>query len=171
MPKARFLMFTDKSYFPKSGRALDVGCHEGRESKELLARGFEVDAVDLKVVPGINNPKFHFQQANVKDFEIKKDTYDIVLAYYVLPFLKTKELVQKSIYDIRNGLNDKGIAIITLFGDKHEWKGKTAHLFLSEEEAKKMIGPYVDIHEVKETRKTMEGSEAFWHSWDFVIQK
>jgi malate dehydrogenase (oxaloacetate-decarboxylating)(NADP+) len=37
-------------------------------------------------------------------------------------------------------------------------------------DADAMIGTYVDVHEVKEMRKTMQGPVIFWHSWDFVIK-
>jgi len=164
-------MFVSRDYFPKSGRALDLGCFKGKESKELIAIGFEVDAVDLKTIPEINNPMFHFYHMDVKDFKIEPNTYDLILAYYILPFLKTRELVQKLIDGIRMGLRKDGIAIITLFGDEHEWNGKTKHFFVNKKEAEKMVGNYIDIHETKEKSKTMEGSEVFWHSWDFVIKK
>jgi len=124
MNRPRFSDLINKDFFPKNSIALDLGCHKGRESGKLIEIGFEVDAVDIDNLVDIKGPKFNFIQQDIKDFNIKKDSYNLVLAYYVLPFLKDKELIQKTIDSIKNGLKKGELAIITLFGDKHEWNGK-----------------------------------------------
>jgi SAM-dependent methyltransferase len=171
MSNVRFITFAEKDYFPKSGKALDIGCNKGRESRELLQRGFEVDAIDSVVVPEIEGHNFHFQKIALQDYVIVPEKYNLILAYYILPFLKRKELVIKAINDIRSGLKKDGIAIITLFGNEHEWRDKGHHFFSDLGEAKTLIGEYIDFVEQKGLRKTMEGGQAFWHSWDFVIRK
>jgi len=171
MAEPRFIEFSKNIYFPKMGKALDLGCFEGRESQELLNRGFEVDAIDSKVIPEIKDPNFHFKKIDLQIYNIAPNTYDLILAYYVLPFLKEEKLIEKTINHIRNGLKDHGVAIITLFGDEHEWRGRGHHYFSNKEVAERLIGKYIDVHEEKGTRKAMQGGKAFWHSWDFVIQK
>jgi SAM-dependent methyltransferase len=173
MTRIRFLNFARKEYFPKAGKALDLGCHVGNESRELLSRGFEVDGVDVQDISNITNEHFRFRQSDIKDFKIKPDAHDIILAYYVLPFLKEKELVQKAVSDIRGGLKKDGIAIITLFGKEHEWfkNGKGKHAYFTLEEAKEIIGAYIDIQTKEEMSDTMNGQRIFWQSWDFVIKK
>ena len=171
MTPARFIEFVGKEYFPKKGRALDIGCNKGRESRELLRRGFEVDAIDSTITPEIDDIKFHFQKIAVSDYAIVSERYDLILAYYILPFLKQKELIVRVINKIKNGLKQDGIAIITLFGNEHEWRNRGHHFFSTLEEAEKIIGPYIDILERRGIRKAMNGEDVFWHSWDFVIKK
>lgn len=157
MKRTRLANILNKDYFPKPGRALDIGCHDGRESKELLARGFEVDAVDIKPVCEIIDEKFHFFHANIENYTINNATYSVILAYYVLPFLRDKQLIQSKINEIRQGLVENGIAVITLFGTEHEWykTGIGKHAFYTLDEAKVVIGDYIDI-------ETNEGMSKQW---------
>jgi SAM-dependent methyltransferase len=171
--KARFLNLVDKDYFPKSGKVLDIGCHIGNESRELLVRSFDVDGIDVQNLTNISDPLFHFFQSDIRDFKIQKDFYDLILAYYVLPFLRDEQTIQRVIKDIRLGLKESGIAIITLFGKEHEWykSGVGKHIYFTFEEAKRIIGEYIYVEAKEGMSDTMNGQRIFWQSWDFVIRK
>jgi len=84
------------------GRALDVGCGEGRHSLYLAQNGYTVDAVDLSET-AIEKVKLNAQTYNVEEsilptagdvrtMVIPDETYDLVVMSFVFPFLKRSDI-------------------------------------------------------------------------------
>ncbi len=92
-------MFLDEA--PK-GRALDIGCGEGRHSLFLAQNGYTVDAVDISEkaiqrlehlsreyeVEGLITPRV----GDIRTMEVE-EKYDLVIASYVFPFLRRSDII------------------------------------------------------------------------------
>lgn len=69
--------------FPKSGLCLDIGCGNGRNSKFMKEKGYDVISLDMVSDYG----KEHILGKDL----FPRASYDIILANYVLMFLNEKE--------------------------------------------------------------------------------
>lgn len=108
-----------------TGVFLDLGCGYGRDSLFMFQKGFNVDAVDYSK-EGINKIKKCIQENNlpvdninlfcgdIKNFNIKKNKYDIINAFNSLQFLPKKETL-KIIENIKNNIKNNGYVIISGF--------------------------------------------------------
>ncbi len=73
------------------GRALDLGCGEGRNALWLAERGWDVTAVDFSGVAIERGSRWaerrgvtvHFRAADVVDFEPEPGGYDLVIVFYL----------------------------------------------------------------------------------------
>lgn len=92
-------MFLDKA--PK-GKALDVGCGEGRHTLFLAQNGYTVDAVDSskKAIEKLQQlaeeysvcPRISLKVADIKTIDFPQK-YDLAVVSYVFPFLKRSDIV------------------------------------------------------------------------------
>ena len=70
----------NKKLLPGHGNVLDVGCGNGRNSKYMRSLGFQVDSVDMAGDFGVK------LELGIEPLPKKK--YDVILANYILMFLK-----------------------------------------------------------------------------------
>ncbi|MGC1210857.1 MAG: methyltransferase domain-containing protein [Micromonospora sp.] len=91
----RCLALVDALALPEGSRLLEVGCGAGRTAAALAARGFQVDAVDpaqemlalaRRHTAGAERPPTYLQ-GDVRSLPFPADTYDVVVALGVLPWL------------------------------------------------------------------------------------
>lgn len=78
---------------PETGKVLDIGCGNGRNTKYMKSLGYDVDSLDMAGDFGIKTVLGKDPLPNKK--------YDILLANYILMFLNNKErsTVMKEIND------------------------------------------------------------------------
>lgn len=119
-----FLLRNFLEKIPK-GKALDLGCGNGRNSLFLAKKGFSVCTIDIdpKIIKNFRqeskrlNLKINIIKADIRKFPIRKNEYDLILAVNSLIFMKKSE-AQKTIIKIKKGLKNSGIAIISGFTTK-----------------------------------------------------
>src|SRR5262249_44279714 len=83
--------------------ALDLGCGSGGDSIYLKSRGYIVTSVDIEP---------YFDEAVVSDirnYNIEKGKYSLIICNNVLPFIKNKDEVEKIIRNIIQGLKISGV--------------------------------------------------------------
>lgn len=117
-----------ESYLSKipKGKALDLGCGEGKFSIFLSKNNFEVDAID-KEEAGIEKLKKFIKQnkitninpqvKDILDFNFKPNNYNLIIASQVLDFLKLSE-IEKIIDKIKTSTKKGGYIFISVFSTK-----------------------------------------------------
>ncbi|TAK94556.1 class I SAM-dependent methyltransferase [Patescibacteria group bacterium] len=140
---------------------LDLGCGDGEDMAYFRKGGFTVYGIDKISTAGIP------EKSDIIDFEIKPNTYSLIVANNTLPFIGDKDKVKKVISSMANGLVKDGVMYLTLFGEHDEWFGKHGMSFFKEVEIDDFIESLsTDLLE-KNIREgygiTSRGKEKFWH--------
>ncbi len=106
--------------------AVDLGCGAGRDTRELLRRGWRVIAIDRtpegiemlrRLTPGRDRSRLRAHVADVADFEIP--ACDLVNANLILPFLPAVAYAA-TWQRIRDALGPGGRFSGMLFGDRDQ---------------------------------------------------
>ena len=99
--------------FPKTGKILDIGCGNGRNSKYMAQLGYKVDSIDMV-------SDFGKKIVLAKD-PLPNKKYDIFLANYVFMFLTKRER-----YKVMGEMNDRAkngsILMIEMYPAKKAYK-------------------------------------------------
>ena len=111
----------------RPGPALDIGAGGFAESRYLLDRGFDVDAVDpdpvshelAKTVVG-DRSRFTMSHNAIENYQIPPLAYSLVVALHVLPFIPI-DTVDRVAADIVGGLRSGGVLCCTHFGVRDSW--------------------------------------------------
>jgi 2-polyprenyl-3-methyl-5-hydroxy-6-metoxy-1,4-benzoquinol methylase len=127
----------------KGTRALDLACGAGRNSIFLAECGFEVDALDIAEI-AINtlkdqahkmnlHSKIKARQVDLDIYEIKKDSYDII----VMANFLDRAILASAI----NALKKEGILFVETYmiSDDNEKKRSNIDNLLKEQELKNML--------------------------------
>ena len=99
-------------------RVLDLGCGNLRNSIYSVALGGIVDAIDLEKIYfpqdiwKSNQDKIHFHEMSVMDFNIKKDTYTVIIIARLIQYLTSSE-ISLLFSRIKNGLTKDGILMLS----------------------------------------------------------
>lgn len=138
-----------KEFIPK-GRFLDLGCGHGNDSLFMAKNDFKVTAVDISE-EAINalqeDAKNHGVESflettvsDVRDFNIKDNTYDAIQMSNVLQFLPEDDAM-KMIEKAKSAVKDKGYILISAFTDKDPMyeKYKNERMFFKSQELSKLF--------------------------------
>src|ERR1017187_3686467 len=76
----------------RRGQALDLGCGAGRDTRYLLAQGWDVTAVDrdshaIALLAELPQEHLRVIQSSFEDFAYGHERYDLVSAQFSLPFI------------------------------------------------------------------------------------
>lgn len=112
---------------PGKGRALEIGCGEGRVSRELKALGYEVtasDAVPAMLEAAQRADSAHaYTLADAASLPFESASFDLVMAYNVLMDLDD---VPRAIQEARRVLKPNGLLFLSLvhpFRDRGRFTG------------------------------------------------
>jgi len=110
MPKTPIPLLTNHIHLAHIGKALDIACGNGRHSKYLVSKGFEVDALDISSVAiEALKDEAHIEAKEV-DFEsyaLKKESYDLIIVSYYLERKLFSQMIE--------ALKPNGILIMETF--------------------------------------------------------
>jgi tellurite methyltransferase len=165
--------------FETAGFAVDLGCGEGRDTVELLRRGWQVLAIDgnaeafermlartdLQNIENLATLVAKFDQASWPET-------DLINASFTLPFCPPDyfpELWQKIIKSLRPGGRFCG----QLFGDRDDWAKIPTHTHHTREQAEKLLEPFeIELFNVEEEDgKTALQEPKHWHIFHIVAKK
>jgi SAM-dependent methyltransferase len=163
--------------FAEPGVAVDLGCGTGRDTFELLRRGWHVVAIDsapeaierLRVATG-DEPKLETQVAAYEDAALPE--CDLVNASWSLPFCRPDlfDVVWARIVD---SLSSGGRFSGQLFGDRDEWVTESDMTFHSRAQAEALFAGFdrERFDEDEEDGQTVLGNPKHWHVFNVVARK
>jgi SAM-dependent methyltransferase len=163
--------------FAEPGFAVDLGCGTGRDTAELLRRGWRVLAIDreqealdrLHSLVGPDSPRLETRHER---FETATWPHcDLVNSSFALPFCAPAEfpVVWEKIVD---SLPTGGRFCGQLFGDHDDWAGSGV-VVLTPAEVRELLAPFEIemLDELDEDGSTAVGTRKHWHLFHVVARK
>jgi tellurite methyltransferase len=178
-PRRTLLWALEKFGDGKDRFAVDLGAGDGRDTIELLRRGWSVLAIDsepaaierLRARPDL--PPGATLETRVARFEETDwPKADLVNSSFALPLAAPADfpaLWQK----LRRSLKPGGRFAGQLFGERDSWRGAKAITFLTRAEALRLFDGFaVELFEEEETDSvTPRGKAKHWHLFHVVARK
>lgn len=159
--------------------AVDLGCGEGRDTVELLRRGWRVLGIDgekeaIALLLSRSDVNTEHLETQVTRFEevILPESVDLVNASFSLPFCPPEyfpALWEKIVSSLRSGGRFCG----QLFGDRDSWAIYTSMNHHTREQVEVLLQPFeVEVFEEEDhPGKTALGEQKHWHIFQIVARK
>jgi SAM-dependent methyltransferase len=165
----------------KPGSAIDLGCGEGRDTVELLRRGWHVLAVDgqeegirrLLARPDLPpNAILTTQATRYEELRLAENSALLVNASFSLPFCSPDYfavLWQQVLSSLVSGGRFSG----QLFGDRDGWAGRDTMTHHTRAEVEVLLAPLLVERFDDEERDgtTVSGTPKHWHIFHIVARK
>jgi len=174
----RLYLVNALQYFENKSRALDLGAGTLRDSKYLLAQGFEeVVAVDSEeqirtFAEDIDNLEIIISR--FEDLNLKENSYDLINAQYSLPFMQ-KEFFLDFLDKIKLSLKDNGIFVGTFFGVNDSWNSNEykTEIFNTKEELLGIFEGFevIEFLEKEEDKPAVNEEIKHWHTFHITVKK
>ena len=160
------------------GSAVDLGCGDGTETAELIARGWEVVAIDAEEdairrvrekIPSDGTPFLSTIVSPMEDVSIPES--DLVFASFSLPFCRPAAF--PGLWNrLRSSLRPGGRFAGELFGDRDSWASDPDMTFHDARAAEELL----DGLEVEWFEEEEEDGEAFdgpkhWHVFHVIARE
>jgi tellurite methyltransferase len=158
--------------------AVDLGCGDGRDTVELLRRGWRVLAIDAEpqaferlLARPIPMQLLQTQQSRFEELNLPAEV-DLINASFCLPFCPPAnfpELWQKIVDSLAIGGRFCG----QLFGDRDSWAVYPQRSHHTRQQLAELLSPFsVEFfEEEKHPGVTAIGDEKYWHIYHIVAQK
>jgi tellurite methyltransferase len=157
-----------------SGLAVDLGAGTGRDTAELLRRGWRVVAVDAHAeaaerLRGLGD-RVEVIQARFDDADWPEA--DLVNASYALPFCDPPAF-ERCWRRIRDRLAPGGRFCGQLFGIRDEWAGAEDMSFHSRDDVERLLArlEFERLDEVDDVGRTALGESKHWHLFHVVARR
>ncbi|MUG92932.1 methyltransferase domain-containing protein [Scytonema sp. UIC 10036] len=159
--------------------AVDLGCGEGRDTVELLRRGWRVLAIDGQteaITRLLNRPDTDRKllETRVSRFEYVSlpESVNMVNASFSLPFCSPEhfpELWEK----ITLSLRSRGRFCGQLFGDRDSWAVFPTLTHHTRQQVEVLLQPFEIemLDEEEHPGKTAIGEDKYWHLFQIVARK
>jgi len=172
-------LFDAKSSEPREHFAIDLGCGSGRDTFELLRRGWKVLAIDnqptaIRWIRSNVRTKYRSRlRTRVASFErTSLPKCDLVNASRSLPFCRPehfRSLWRKIVASIRPSGRFSG----HFFGVNDEWSSLSDMTFHSRKQVKFLLRHFKieSFHEKEWEGKTSSGRKKHWHVFSVIARK
>lgn len=161
-------------YCPARERALDLGAGALRDSKLLLALGFEVTAIDASplihdAAKEINSPCFHVVQETFDQFAFEPGIYDLVNASLALPF-NPPGTFDAMFARLKDSLRPGGVFAGHFFGPWDEWNtGKSGMTFHTRDDIIRLLVSFSVLQLAEKEENVLTVARTMKHSHIFGI--
>jgi tellurite methyltransferase len=163
--------------FDQPGFAVDLGCGTGRDTLELLRRGWHVLAIDaqeeavrrLRAAVGADE-QLETEVAAFEDAALP--ACDLVNASFALPFCPPRRF-DELWARIAEALRAGGRVCGQLFGDRDGWAGDSGITFHTRADVERLLAGYDTerLDEEEEDSTTVVGDAKHWHLFHVVARK
>ncbi len=161
------------------GKAIELGCGAGSDTRYLIKKGWNVLAIDREDVEAriskrLNTEElknFRFQKQKFENIKLEKS--NLIVANYSLPFCqkdKFKELWNK----IKTSISNKGYFIGNFFGVKDEWNaGNFQIIFFTKEQVLELFTDFeiICFKEIEKDMLTGLGKMKHCHIFNVIAKK
>lgn len=159
------------------GFAVDLGCGTGRDTIELLRRGWRVLAVDgepsaIARLRAAAPETDRLTTEVVRFEEARWPPADLVNSSYGLPFCPPEAF--GALWDrIVDSLSSGGRFSGQLFGERDAWAGEEGMTFVKRSDAERLLEDFEleRFDEVEEDGRTAVGDAKHWHLFHVVARK
>lgn len=164
---------------PNSQFAVDLGCGEGRDTVELLRRGWRVLGIDgeneaIARLLSRSDINLNYLETQIVRFEQVNlpENVDLINASFALPFCPPEHfpgLWEKIVLSLRSGGRFCG----QLFGDRDSWAIYSSMNHHTREQVEMLLQPFeVEMLEEEDhPGKTALGEDKHWHLFQIVARK
>jgi tellurite methyltransferase len=167
------------SLAPGKGRALDLGAGAGRDTRYLLAQGFQVTAVDseprsVALLSALPPDCLRVVQSTFADFAFAADApYALITAQFALPFMPRDHFADM-FARLKAALAPGGIFTGQFFGVHDEWNTPDrAMTFHTRVEVEALLSDLETIEFAEEDAdsSTADGSPKHWHVFHVLARR
>ena len=158
-------------------KALDLGAGALKDSKFLLAQGFDVTAVDMEealtgMAEAVASEKLHPIVAAFDAYGFPEEEYDVVNAMYALPF-NPPETFDVMFAKLKASLSPGGVFCGQFFGPKDQWSEDPKMTFHTKEQVEKLLDDLeiLSLVEREWDGRTTDGNPKHWHVFDVIARK
>jgi SAM-dependent methyltransferase len=164
---------------PDTRFAIDLGCGNGRDTVEILRRGWQVLGIDAEksATEGLmarqDLPDGARLETRVGRFETMEfPEADLVNSSFALPLVDPPDF--PDLWDrILAALRDGGRISCQLYGDRDSWVGRPGMTFFTKSGIEALLEP-LDVEffrEEEEDSVTPRGQQKHWHIFHIVARK
>ncbi|MBM3546186.1 MAG: class I SAM-dependent methyltransferase [Alphaproteobacteria bacterium] len=165
--------------FAAPGFAVDLGCGDGRDTVELLRRGWRVLAIDsseegvarLRRRDGmLDNTALKARVARIEDTDWPEA--DLINASFVLPLLESAGF-ERAWARIGARLRSGGRFAGQLYGPKDGWAGKPGMTIHDRAAVERLVSGFIveQLEEKESDEATARGKPKHWHVFHLVLRK
>lgn len=165
-------------------RAIDLGAGEGRDTRELVARGFEVVAVDPHPDAGPRlmaslpeGSRVEFVSADVAGLSRRwgdrgRGGFEIVNASFALPFVRPEEFGEAWAF-VRGLLASGGVFAGQFFGPRDSWAEIAGRSHHTTEQVRDLLAGLEPLRLDEDERPghDAEGNAKHWHVFHVVARR
>jgi tellurite methyltransferase len=161
--------------FTNVGRALDMGSGGFKDSRHLLAKGFQVTALDKENPPSNLLPKdsnFTFVHTTFDKYKFPVNKFELVNAQFSLSFNQPQ--VFNKVWDgLTGALKQDSVFTGQLFGENDEWASNPDMTFFNKQKVDELLEQYnvKKMEEIKKLGTLADGSPKQWHYFDIIAKK
>jgi tellurite methyltransferase len=175
----RPLLIEALPYVAYKYQVLDVGAGALMDSRYLLSEGFKhVTAVDSDPASEekskqISSPNFSFICQSLELIELPSDTYDLINAQRILPYIAPKDF-ERVLDKLKKALRKDGIFAIQTFGDRDKSILAGVEMTrLSREEVESYFSDMeiLKIEETEEDKESTLGKIKHFHEFGIILRK
>jgi SAM-dependent methyltransferase len=164
-------------------RALDLGCGAGRDTRYLLAEGFDVTAVDenaealdyvRKLPAGLPAERLHLVRSSFEDFPFAASgPFDLISAQFSLPFTRP-EAFGPMFAQLTAAIRPGGIFTGHFFGVNDQWNREgRPHTFVTRQQAEDLLRALEALELVEEDSdgQLANGTPKHWHVFHILARR